>query len=776
MWDKSPAFALLQLAGVALSAPSGGANSTSYITSDTVFYGLSPPVYPSPDANGTGDWAASYAKARAFGAQLSLEEKVNMTSGASSTLVNNGCSGNIQPIERLGFPGMCVTDAGQGVRNADFVNGWSTGLHAGASWNKELVRERAIHLGTEFRVKGANMMLGPVVGPMGRIATGGRVWETFSVDPYLAGKLVYSTVVGVQSVGVATSTKHFIGNEQETNRMPSTDDNGLYVQAVSSNIDDKTLHDYYLWPFMDALVAGTASVMCSYQRLNNSYSCQNSKLINGILKTELGFQGYVISDWTAQHAGVASANAGLDLAMPDEGFWMANLTQAVNNGSVAVSRLDDMVTRLMATWYYLDQNSTVPSPGIGIPTNLQSEHAVVNALTLKSKDTLLKSAIEGHVLVKNENNALPLKKPQMISVFGYDAVAPTSLDFSSTIYTTTPSYVNYTLWCAGGSGASNPPYIDAPIDALKRQAREDSTQVAWDFESQDPTVDTSSEACLVFLNAYAIEGADRVNLRDSYSDTLVTNVASKCNNTIVVIHNSGIRLVDTFIEHPNVTAVIFAHMPGQDTGGALADLLYGRSNAFGRLPYTVAKDESDYGALLFPAEPAGIYKMFPQSNYKEGSYLDYRAFDQKNITPRYEFGFGLTYTTFEYSGLKIELKKKASFAAYPPTKVIRQGGNVNLWTELVTISVTLENTGPVAGDEVPQLYLGIPNAPARQLRGFEKVTIEAGKKTRVEFSVTRRDMSVWDVVHQEWHLQSGEYRVYVGRSSRDLPLTGSFSV
>lgn len=429
----------------------------------------------------------------------------------------------------------------------------------------------------------------------------------------------------------------------------------------------------------------------------------------------------------------------------------------------------------MATWYYLDQNTTIPAPGVGIPTSLDSPHTIISALTPKSKSTLLQSAIEGHVLVKNSNNALPLKKPQMISVFGYDAQAPTSLDFSSTIYTTTPLYINYTMWCAGGSGANNPPYIDSPIDAIIRQVREDSTQVAWDFESQNPSVDPSTEACLVFINAYAVEGADRQGLQDTYSNTLVSNVASKCNNTIAVIHNSGPRLVDSFFEHPNVTAIIYAHMPGQGTGMALVELLYGRSNSFG-LPYTVAKNETDYGALLYPAEPVGKYLLFPQSDYKEGSYVDYRAFDRRKITPRFEFGFGLTYTTFEYSSLSIERSKKASFASYPPTSEVQQGGNVNLWTELVTVSVTVENTGSIDGDEVVQLYLGIPNAPARQLRGFEKVTIGSGKKARIEFSLTRRDLSVWDVTNQDWHLQRGNYEVYVGRSSRDLPLAKSFSV
>jgi len=201
-------------------------------------------------------------------------------------------------------------------------------------------------MGGEFRTKGVNVALGPVVGPLGRMAEGGRNWEGMSNDPYLAGALAYETVYGIQSTGVITSLKHYIGNEQETNRNPVVNANNQSVASLSSNIDDKTMHELYLWPFQDGLRAGTANIMCSYNRLNNSYGCQNSKTLNGILKTELGFQGFVVSDWFAQHGGAASANAGLDMAMPNGGiFWAGNLTKGVENGTIAQSRLDDMATR-----------------------------------------------------------------------------------------------------------------------------------------------------------------------------------------------------------------------------------------------------------------------------------------------------------------------------------------------------------------------------------------------------------------------------------------------
>ncbi|RAH50363.1 beta-glucosidase [Aspergillus brunneoviolaceus CBS 621.78] len=742
------------------------------ITSDTYFYGDSPPFYPSPEGTGTGAWAAAYEKAKSFVAQLTDEEKVNFTAGYSAS---NGCSGNIPAVSRLGFPGYCVSDAGNGLRGTDFVNGWASGIHVGASWNKTLAHQRALYMGQEFHRKGVNLLLGPVVGPIGRVAEGGRNWEGFSTDPYLSGALVYETVQGVQEAGVGVSVKHYIGNEQETNRNPETE-NGVTVASVSSNIDDKTIHELYLWPFQDAVLAGSVSVMCSYNRVNNSYACQNSKTLNGLLKTELGFQeGYVVTDWGAQHAGIAGANAGLDMVMPSTTTWGSNLTTAIANGSLEASRLDDMVTRIIASWYQMNQDTDFPSPGIGMPEDVYSEHEVVIGTSADEKDALLQSAIEGHVLVKNENSALPLQSPRLVSVFGYDAKAPESTSLTLSFDSVMPAIQNYTLWVGGGSGSNSPAYIIAPLDAIQQQAYEDNTAVLWDVSSNDPDVDPASSACLVFINSYASEGGDRPGLVDADSDTLVTNVANKCNNTIVVIHNAGIRLVYDWIDHANVTAVILAHLPGQDTGTAVVDLLYGRANPSGRLPYTVAKQASDYGAILHPAQPVAPYGLFPQDDFTEGVYIDYRAFDKENITPQFEFGFGLSYTTFNYSGLDIQRTSVAA-TQYPPSAGIQEGGNPRLWDVLANVTAQVQNSGNVDGAEVAQLYVGIPNGPVRQLRGFDKVNVPVGETVAVSFSLTRRDLSTWNVEAQAWELQTGEYQVYVGRSSRDLPLTGALTL
>ncbi|EGS18241.1 uncharacterized protein CTHT_0062590 [Thermochaetoides thermophila DSM 1495] len=565
---------------------------------------------------------------------------------------------------------------------------------------------------------------------------------------------------------VANYYQHYIANEQETNRNPSGN-----VQSVSSNIDDRTMHEVYL-----------------------------CKILNGLLKTKLGFQGLVLSDWGAQHAGVATALAGLDMAMPNgDALWGSHLVEAITNGSVPESRLDDMVTRTIAAWYLMGQNRGFPEPGIGMPINLVQPHRVVDARNSSFRSTLFEGAVEGHVLVKNIRNALPLKQPKLLSIFGYSAKNPdhnhptgglsawlwgsepySFSEFRDAFYwgkaIQTPIAFNGTLYSGGGSGATSQSLAVSPFDALIEQAYDDGTALFWDFYSGTPDVNPMSDACLVFGNAYSTEGADRPCARDDFTDNLIKHVADRCNNTVVIFHNAGIRLVDQFVDHPNVTALIFAHLPGQASGKALVSLLYGRSDFSGKLPYTIARNESDY-SVLGPDLPQGIFTSFPQSNFTEGVFIDYRHFDAHNITPRYPFGFGLSYSSFNYSNLVIQKREEQDFGEYP-TGLIVEGGQEDLWDVLILVSADVSNGGDVAGAEVAQLYLGIPaeGAPIRQLRGFEKPFLNVAETATVRFELTRRDLSVWDVITQKWRLVRGEFTVEVGSSSRDLPLKGKFVI
>jgi beta-glucosidase len=486
-----------------------------------------------------------------------------------------------------------------------------------------------------------------------------------------------------------------------------------------------------------------------------------------------------VSDWDAQHAGVASANAGLDVVMPVAKFWGDNLTDAVTNGSVATERLDDMNTRLLAAFYYLNQDEDFPENSV-YPYNVQ--HPIVDVR--EDHASLIREiGAAGTILVKNVNNTLPLQHPRFLNIYGYDAeVKATPWNNPSRFgggYEENFGWntLNGTLITAGGSGSSTPPYVISPFKALQDRIVADRGTLRWDFFGLTPTVYANAEACLVFINSYASESFDRTSLTDDFSDQLVHNVAANCSNTIVVIHNAGIRTVDAWIDHPNITAVVFAGVPGQESGNAIVDVLYGNVNPSGRLPYTVARSESDYGALLNstvdPSNPP-----FLQSNFTEGLYIDYRAFDAQKITPRYEFGFGLSYTTFGYANLTIEPVADSNVSPFPSSSVpIVQGGHPQLWQVLYRATVSITNTGKIAGHEVAQLYLGVPNAPAKQLRGFERVGILQPSETReVEFALDRRDLSIWNVTAQAWELQRGSYKVWIGASSRDMRQEGEIVV
>ncbi|KAG6130294.1 hypothetical protein E4U38_004533 [Claviceps purpurea] len=479
------------------------------------------------------------------------------------------------------------------------------------------------------------------------------------------------------------------------------------------------------------------------------------------------------------------------MGMPNAATWDKNLIQAVQNGSFAESRVTDMVTRIIAAWYHVGQDKSFPNPpGIGMPKPVTGSHLVVEGRDPADRQTILQGAIEGHVLVKNERNALPLRNPKTVSIFGYSAntapkwsaaedtppgswnvgLAPVQGVNNSK---TTAIGPNGTLYSGGGSGAVTPATFSSPQDALVAKAARDGFTLHQDLGSSEPVVKPSPEACIVFGNAWSAEGTDRPDLQDDYTDTLIKRIAGQCANTIVVLHNAGIRTVDGFVDHPNVTALLFAHLPGENSGEALVSLLWGDSNPSGKLPYTVAHSPADYGALLNPHTQGGSKN--PQADYTAGIYMDYKYFEANNIQPRYEFGFGLSYTRFEYSDIEMQ-GPLGSFRNRWPQGSITSGGQEDLWEEIAVVSCMIANTGAVDGAEAAQLYVRIPGTKAKQLRGFTKEFLKVGEKARVSFSLTRRDLSVWDTGAQKWLLQKGRYEVFVGASSAKVPLRTSLVI
>jgi beta-glucosidase len=552
--------------------------------------------------------------------------------------------------------------------------------------------------------------------------------------------------------------------------------------------------------------------MCSYQRINGSYGCQNSKTLNGYLKTELGFQGYVMSDWYGTHSGLASIDAGLDLDMPGHiagraltedkqayaSYFGGNITTGINNGTIESERLDDMITRLMTPYYALHQDEDFPSvdPSIvrlntfSLPNTWLREWNLTGPARRDVRDNhgelIRKHAAASTILLKNKDKALPLKAPKSIAIYGNDAGEITEGPLNQA------QFEFGTQAIGGGSGAGLFTYLVTPLEAIKARARQDGALVefwlnntvvlnrdasAW---AQTP-LPNEPEVCLVFLKGWAAEAADRESLNlDWKGDELVEAVASNCNNTVVVTHSSGINVLP-WADNPNVTAILLAHYPGQESGNSLVDVLYGDVNPSGHLPYTIAYNDTDYNAPLVTAVNT-TGKDDWQSYFDEKLETDYRYFDVHDIDVRYEFGFGLSYTTFELSDLKVEAASSTSnITSRPEDRDIEPGGNPALWETLYTAEVTVRNAGDVRGSAVPQLYVSFPDSapegtPPRQLRGFDKIELSAGQRGTASFELMRRDLSYWDVESQQWVIPEGEFTIHVGFSSRDLIEKSSLTI
>ncbi|RDW82444.1 beta-glucosidase-9 [Coleophoma cylindrospora] len=802
---------LLDLAAVILACAagvSGEAWNSSLFTS-------SPDVFPSPQMSGIGGWEAAMAKANAFLANMTLQEKTIMLTGA-----NGPCVGNISPIPRLGFKGLCLQDGPASVREATYVSVFPAGLTTAASWDRDLMKTRGIYMGQEFRDKGSHVYLGPVAGPLGRSALSGRNWEGFSPDPYLTGVAMEETITGVQSTGVQASAKHFVAYEQETMRNPpgtfeaTTIPNSTEIQSISSNVEDRTLHELYLWPFANAVRAGVANVMCSYNRVNSTWASQNSKLLNGLLKTELGFQGYVVSDWMAVHTGVDTINAGLDMNMPGQwnwapidnttsSWWGPNLTVSVNNGSVSASRIDDMVRRVLTPYFFLGQDQDFPTidPSMGaypMVDDFEAESYWLDSWTAAgvlgsanrdvrgNHSTLIRElGAAGTVLLKNTNGALPLKAPSSIGVFGNAAG-----DLTTGPYYHADSYEYGCLPIGGGSGSGRFSYLVAPLEAIKAQANKDGSAVTYILNNTQLAIDGGAstiypvpEVCLVFLKTWAAEGTDRDTLHVDYDgDSVVEQVASYCNNTVVVSQSTGINVMP-WASNPNVTAIVISHLSGNEIGNSLVDILYGVYNPSGKLPYSIAHNESDYSFAPVVTSVANTTDPNAwQSDFTERLLIDYRYFDYNNISVLYEFGFGLSYTTFDLANISISKLANSTIASLPAaTNVTAPGGKAELWDALYSVTVSVSNTGSLAGATVPQLYVTLPatageGTPVQQLRGFDKISLEAGETKTVTFELMRRDLSVWDTLVQEWRIPSGDFGVKVGFSSRDAKVQGTFTI
>lgn len=835
------------------------------IFGSTEQYSTSAPYYPSPSGGRIeGVWQEAYNQARSIIDTLNIAEKVNITSGIGYLL--GECSGNTGTVHGKGLEfenGLCFDNGPLGVREADFATGYPAGLTVASSFNKTLMYARGDAMGYEFKAKGVDFAEGPVCGPIGYKALAGRGWEGFGPDPYLQGVAMKNTVEGIQKNKVVAVSKHFIGNEQEHYRKKGVpkEDGSITTGPISSNIDDRNMHEIYLWPFAEAVKAGTGSIMCSYNKINGTGGCENSYTLNNLLKTELGFQGFIVSDWFATENGALSALSGLDMNMPGDSNFGGNLTQSVLNGTVLEERLNDMATRILASYFYVGVNHTGPNFSVNTQETFDYQYKDANGKGYGEKVMVNKhidprnnftnqiayeSAIEGIVLLKNENQALPLKKPQKIAILGEAAgVLPDGFDcdLSGCLGGAPPS--------GYGSGAGTPSKFISPAEALGQRCRKENIEYdfvssSWDLTNAMDRAQ-SSEATIVFIAALAgeelkvLDGnkGDRNNASLWYNaDELIKNVTAYNNNTIVVITTPGSVNIESFVENKNVTAILLSSFLGQETGSTFTSVLFGDYNPSGRIPFTIGKDDLEYVPVIYNTTLDN-----PQDDFTRSIFLDYRYYDFYNLTPRYEFGYGISYSNFTFDNLNIteinvpskELEPESAYLpsytfspnklnpknykfpelfnkleghiypyienndvnntkafdypdgystkslTKPPISAGSLGGNKQLWETAYHVTAELKNNGPYEGSYVAQLYVGIPSSDEypsspRQLRGFEKIALNIGETGIVEFDITRKDLSIWDVVTQSWIVQRGTYKIYVGSSSRNLELVNEIDI
>ena len=624
----------------------------------------------------------------------------------------------IAGIARLGLPPFKITNGPAGAGPGDAPKGQpqrATALPAAialaASWDPGLASTFGQVAAQEVADRGEDLIEAPGMN-IARVPQNGRNFEYFGEDPWLASRMAVAEIEAIQANGVIAEAKHFAANNQETDR-----------KTVDETIDERTLREIYL-PAFEASVkeASVGAIMCAYPSVNGQFGCENVHQLHDILRGEWGFDGFVQSDYTATHAAVPSARAGLDLAMkPDH--YSAEVKDAIARGDLKEAVVDRMLVRRFAQMFRLGQFDR-PASEQAIPA--QADGALARSIAEQSA-----------VLLKNDRATLPLDPARVrtLAVIGpYARAAHTG---------------------GGGSSAVQPLYTVSPVDGLKRVAGQGVT-IHYD-EGADPaaaaSLAASADAVLVMVGNKDREGTDRRSLSlPEDQDALVSAVAAANPRTIVVLKTGGAVLMPWLARVP---AVLEAWYPGEEDGSVVADLVFGKTNPSGKLPVTFPAAEADV--------PAITPQQFPGVNgkavYSEGLFVGYRWYDARNRAPLFPFGFGLSYTTFALAHL----------AAPTETDVSRP----------VRVSVDVTNTGARDGAEVVQAYVAAPTSagePPRQLKGFVKVTLKPGETRRVELVLDPRAFSIWNPHLERWAVFDGTQTIFVGTSSRDLPLRQAITV
>lgn len=649
-------------------------------------------------------------------AKMTLEEKAALCSGASAWTTT--------PVERLGIPEMIVSDGPHGVRRVPDIHSMAmeslpatcfpTASCLASTWDVDLIKQMGIALGEECIALNVDVLLGPGVN-MKRSPLGGRNFEYFSEDPFLAGEMAASFINGVQSKGVGTSLKHYAANNQEFQRF-----------SISAEVDERTLHEIYLPAFEKAVKqAQPWTVMCSYNKVNGIFASEHHQLLNEILKEEWGFEGLVVSDWGAVRDRIAALKGGLDWEMPGpQERRVKAVVEAVRSGELDEAVLNESVRRILRIVFKAKETTKEGS------FDINAHHTLAR-----------KIAAEGMVLLKNDG-ILPLQGQQHIAVIGRSA--------------------EQAHFQGGGSSHINTTKVDMPFKELQSRAENAELTYAEGYPSdasfrqdmidQAVTLAKTADVALLYIALPSFkesEGYDRQDLDLTEQQVALIQAVSKVQpKTVVVLNNGAPVAMSAWID--SVSAVLEGWMMGQAGGSALADILFGRINPSGKLGETFPIKLADTPSYTnFPGEAGRVH-------YGEGLYIGYRYYDAKQMPVLFPFGYGLSYTTFEYSNTKVSSKKFKD-------------------ADGLTVTVDVTNTGKVAGKETVQVYVHDQKSglkrPEKELKGFAKVELQPGETKSVSIQLDFRSFAFYHPEYKQWITEDGDFDLLIGASSADICTT-----
>ncbi len=654
-------------------------------------------------------------------AQMTLEEKASLCSGEDFW--------HTKAVERLGVPRIMVSDGPHGLRKQkdeadvsemnDSITAvcYPAGCASAASFDRNLLHKMGEAIGESCQAEGVSVILGPAVN-IKRSPLCGRNFEYYSEDPYLAGEIATSFIKGVQSQNVGTSIKHYMANSQENRRLTS-----------DSRIDERTMREIYMPAFETAVKESKPwTVMCSYNKINGIYAAEHDYLLTKVLRDEWGFDGFVVSDWGAVNERVAGVKAGLDLEMPSScGVNDKLIVEAVKSGKLDETVLNETVCRILDIVYRFVEN--------------RDNTAVFDR---DEQHALSREVAEGSlVLLKNEG-ILPLKKEQKVAFIGQYAQNPRYQGGGSSHI---KSYRVTGAWefAKDLPGATYAQGYDDKQDELDEKLLAEAVKAAQ-----------SAEVAVVFAglpDSFESEGFDRAHMQMPDSQNrLIEAIAKVQPNIVVVLHNGSP------VEMPwlsQVKGVLEAYLGGEAVGEAEYNILYGKVNPSGKLAESFPICLEDNPSYLYYGGEGDVVE------YREGVFVGYRYYDKKKMEVLFPFGHGLSYTTFEYSNLKLDKDKMTD-------------------KEKLSVSVDVTNTGTVEGKEIVQLYVGntkgVVIRPEKELRGFEKIELKPGETKTVTFTLGERAFAYFDMQMNDFCVESGEYNICIGSSSRDIRITAQVYV